>query len=145
MDVAHANPRPTRKSRSMPKVAVFNQVTLDGFFADAGGDMTWAHRQDEEWKAFAEQNAKSESRLLLGRVTYELMAAFWPTPSAATLAPVMAERMYRQPKVVFSRTLDRAAWTNTVLIKGNRVGEVRGLKGDPGPDMVILGSGSLVS
>jgi len=67
MDVAHANPRPTRKSRSMPKVAVFNQVTLDGFFADAGGDMTWAHRQDEEWKAFAEQNAKSESRLLLGR------------------------------------------------------------------------------
>jgi dihydrofolate reductase len=57
----------------------------------------------------------------------------------------MAERMYRQPKVVFSRTLDRAAWNNTVLIKGNLVGEVRGLKGDPGPDMVILGSGSLVS
>jgi len=77
-----------------------------------------------------------------GRVTYELMAAFWPTPSAATLAPVMAERMYRQPKVVFSRTLDRAAWNNTVLIKGNLVGEVRGLKGDPGPDMLSWEAGA---
>jgi dihydrofolate reductase len=129
----------------MRRLSAFEQVSLDGFFTDAGGDMSWAHKQDPEWNEFAAKNASGESTLLFGRVTYEMMAGFWPTAAARQSMPAVAEGMNRMPKVVFSRTLEKASWTNTRLVKGDMVGEVRRMKGEPGPDMVILGSGSVVS
>lgn len=129
----------------MRKLAVFNMVTLDGFFVDSKGDMSWAHKNDEEWNTFVGGNASGNGVLLFGRITYELMASYWPAPMALQNSPVVAEGMNRMPKVVFSRTLDKAAWSNTKLVKSNMVGEVRKMKEDPGPDMVILGSGSIVS
>lgn len=74
-----------------------------------------------------------------------MMAGFWPTPLAAQLFPVVAERMNSLPKVVFSRTLSSAGWVNTTVLNGNLNEEVRRMKSDDGPDMCILGSGSLVS
>jgi dihydrofolate reductase len=59
--------------------------------------------------------------------------------------PAVAERMNNLPKVVFSRTLDKATWNNTKLVKGNIAEEMRKLKNEPGPDMVIMGSGSIVA
>jgi dihydrofolate reductase len=53
--------------------------------------------------------------------------------------------MNNMPKVVFSRTLEKASWKNTKLVKGDIAAEVRKMKGEPGPDMAILGSGSIVS
>jgi dihydrofolate reductase len=129
----------------MRKVNVFNNVSLDGFFTDARGDMSWAHKQDEEWNAFASANASGNGELLFGRVTYDMMAAFWPTPQAAKMLPKVAAGMNAMRKTVFSRTLDTVAWQNTVLMKGDLVTEVRRLKQQPGPDIVILGSGSIVS
>jgi dihydrofolate reductase len=129
----------------MRKVNVFNNVSLDGFFTDAKGDMSWAHKQDEEWNAFASANASGNGELLFGRVTYDMMAAFWPTPQAAKMLPKVAAGMNAMRKTVFSRTLDTVAWQNTVLMKGDLVTEVRRLKQQPGPDIVILGSGSIVS
>ena len=82
--------------------------------------------------------------LLFGRVTYEMMAAFWPTPQAAQMLPKVAEGMNAMPKTVFSRTIDAVTWQNTTLVKGDPVNEVKRLKQQPGPDIVILGSGSLV-
>ena len=129
----------------MRKVNVFNNVSLDGFFTDAKGDMSWAHKQDEEWNAFASANASGNGELLFGRVTYDMMAAFWPTPQAAKMMPKVAVGMNAMRKIVFSRTLDTVSWQNTILIKGDLVTEVRRLKQQPGPDIVILGSGSIVS
>jgi dihydrofolate reductase len=129
----------------MRKIIVFNQVTLDGYFADMNGDMSWAHKQDAEWNAFVADNAKGEATLLFGRITYEMMASFWPTPNAIKSFPIVAERMNSLPKVVFSRTLDKAAWNNTTLVKGDLVAEIRRMKGEPGSDFVIMGSGSIVS
>lgn len=129
----------------MPKLAVFNMVSLDGYYTDANGDMSWAHNQDPEWNAFVADNAKGESQLVFGRVTYNMMASFWPTPMALERMPDVAVRMNRLPKLVFSRTLDRAAWSNTTLVKGDIVAEMRRMKAAPGPDMVILGSGTIVS
>jgi dihydrofolate reductase len=129
----------------MRKVNVFDNVSLDGFFTDAKGDMSWAHKQDEEWNAFASANASGNGELLFGRVTYDMMAAFWPTPQAAKMLPKVAAGMNAMRKTVFSRTLDTVAWQNTVLMKGDLVTEVRRLKQQPGPDIVILGSGSIVS
>ncbi len=129
----------------MRKVVAFEQVSLDGFFVDASGDMSWAHKQDAEWNAFAASNASGGGALLFGRVTYALMASFWPTPAARELAPAVAEGMNNMPKVVFSRTLEQASWKNTTLVKGELEAAVRKLKSEPGPDMAILGSGSVVS
>ena len=129
----------------MRKVSVFNNVSLDGFFVDARGDMSWAHRQDEEWNAFASSNAGGNGELLFGRVTYEMMAAFWPTPQAAQMLPEVAAGMNGMHKIVFSRTLDTVAWQNTTLMKGDLATEVQQIKQQPGPDIVILGSGSIVS
>jgi dihydrofolate reductase len=129
----------------MRKVHVFNNVSLDGFFTDDKRDMSWAHKYDEEWTAFGAGNAGGDAQLLFGRVTYELMAAFWPTPQAAVQLPHVAAGMNRMPKTVFSRTLDKVTWQNTTLVKGDLAGEVNKLKQQPGPDIVIMGSGTIVS
>ncbi len=131
----------------MRKLIVFNHVSLDGYFVDVNGDMSWAksHNNDAEWKAFVAENAKGDGPLLFGRVTYELMASFWPTPIADQHDPVVAERMNSLPKVVFSRTLDKASWNNTKLVKGDMAEEIRKMKKESGDGMAILGSGSIVS
>ncbi len=129
----------------MRRLIVFNQVSLDGYIADAKGDMSWAHKDDPEWTTFASENAGSDGMLLFGRVTYDLMAGYWPTPAALAAMPAVAEGMNRMPKVVFSRTMKKPAWQNTTLVKKDIVGAVRKLKSARGPGMVILGSGSIVS
>jgi dihydrofolate reductase len=73
------------------------------------------------------------------------MAGFWPTPAAKAAFPVVADKMNSGPKVVFSRKLDRAAWSNTRLIKGDLAAEVSRLKQEPGAGITILGSGSIVA
>lgn len=129
----------------MRKLTVFNNVSLDGYFVDGHGDLSWARAQDPEWNAFVEENASGGGELLFGRVTYELMASWWPTPVAMQQFPVVAERMNRLPKVVFSRTLHQASWNNTKLVNDGMVEEVRKMKQAPGEGLVILGSGSVVS
>jgi dihydrofolate reductase len=129
----------------MRKLIVFNQTTLDGFIADRNGDMSWAHKQDAEWNEFVQGNASGGGELVFGRITYELMASFWPTPMAMKSFPVVAEGMNKLPKVVFSRTLDKASWSNTRLVKDDIAAEIRKMKQEPGAAMVIMGSGSVVS
>jgi dihydrofolate reductase len=126
-------------------VIAFEQVSLDGYFVDANGGMSWAHKQDPEWNEFAASNASGGGALLFGRVTYEMMASFWPTPVAMERAPAVAEGMNNMQKVVFSRTLEKASWKNTTLVKDDMRAEVRKMKKEPGPGMAILGSGSIVS
>jgi len=128
----------------MAKVMVFNSVSLDGYFTDANGDMNWAKKDDPEWSEFAAGNASGEGTLLFGRVTYEMMASFWPTAQAKKIYPAVAKGMEKHAKVVFSRTLDKASWNNTRLVKGDLAAEVRKMK-KAGNDMVILGSGTIVA
>jgi len=129
----------------MPRLVVFNQVSLDGYFTDRNGDMSWAHKDDAEWNAFAADNAKGGGVLVFGRITYEMMASFWPTPVAIETFPTVAEGMNSLPKIVFSRTLDKASWNNARLVKSGMTAEIRKMKKAPGKDMTILGSGSVVS
>ena len=131
----------------MGKLIVFNQISLDGYFVDAHGDMSWAHNtsEDEEWDEFVAANASGGGLLVFGRITYELMKGYWPTPAALQNDPVVAERMNNLPKLVFSRTLDKASWNRTRLVKDDMAAEMRTLKREPGNDMAIMGSGSIVS
>jgi dihydrofolate reductase len=127
------------------RLMVFNQVSLDGYFVDSNGDMSWAHKDDDEWKAFAAANASGGGRLLFGRITYDLMKSYWPTPLAMQNQPVVAESMNNLPKIVFSRTLKEAAWSNTRVVQGDVAAEVRKLKQEPEPDIAILGSRSIIA
>ncbi len=131
----------------MSKLVVFNNVTLDGYFTGADGDFSWGHsgREDAEFNAFVNDNASGEGRLLFGRITYELMASYWPTPMAFKNDPIVAEGMNRMLKVVFSRSLENVSWSNTQLVKGDIVSAIRKMKNETGNDMTILGSGSIVS
>jgi dihydrofolate reductase len=131
----------------MRKLVVFNQVSLDGYFSGEKGDISWAHQagNDLEWKEFVEENATAGGVLLFGRITYDLMKSYWPTPEAIKNDPIVSERMNNLPKVVFSRTLEKASWNNAKLVKGEPVTEVRKMKKEPGKDMVIFGSGSIIA
>ncbi len=131
----------------MRRLVVFNSVTLDGYFTGVNGDMSWAHKDplDAEWNSFVAGNSSSDGPLVFGRVTYEMMVSFWPTPNAIKNIPAVAAGMNARPKIVFSRTLVGAAWNNTTLVKGDVTSEMRRMKQEPGGDMAILGSGSIVS
>lgn len=129
---------------AMASIGAFISLSLDGCYADERGDMSWAHSQDPEQAEFTAANAKGGSGLLFGRVTYEMMAGFWPSPAAAEMMPDVAASMNALPKFVVSRTLKSADWSNTTVIGGDLIGEVERLKAS-GPDLTILGSGSVVA
>jgi dihydrofolate reductase len=131
----------------MRKLSVFNNVSLDGYYTDPNNDMSWAHAgaDDPELQEFSRSNAKGTNALIFGRVTYEMMSAFWPTPNAAKSMPEVAKGMNAAPKYVFSRTLKAADWSNTTLLAGAPAAEIARIKQTEGPDLTILGSGSIVA
>jgi dihydrofolate reductase len=128
----------------MGKLFVFNFVTLNGCFEGARGDISW-HRHGAEENKFAARNLKSGSILLFGRVTYEMMARYWPTPIAIKNDQIVANGMNNAEKIVFSKTLKKVEWNNTRLIKNNIVAEIKKLKKTSGKNMTLLGSGSILT
>jgi dihydrofolate reductase len=121
---------------------MWNLVTLDGFFeGPKSWDIDWHESVwGEELERLSLEQAKSADMLLFGRVTYQGMAAFWPSQKGE-----IADFMNNVPKIVFSRTLERADWKNTRLVKENAEGEVARLKQSPGKDLFIFGSADLSS
>ncbi len=128
----------------MRRVLVSMMVTVDGMFAGVDGDISW-HNVDEEFNEFAIEQLDLVDTLLFGRVTYEGMASYWPTPEVVADDPDVAARMNALEKVVFSRTLNAVDWQNSRLVKDHLAEEVSALKQEPKKDMVIFGSGSIVS
>jgi dihydrofolate reductase len=130
----------------MRKLHVFESISVDGYFCDAANDMTWAHAgsDDAEFNDFVSGNASAGGDLLFGRKTYQMMAAFWPTPVAAQQMPRVAAGMNAARKFLVSKTLE-PTWKNTQRLTGDLVQAVRDLKGGDGPDVTVLGSGSVVA
>lgn len=128
----------------MRKLTAFNFITLNGFLSGPDGDISW-HRHGAEENEYAAEALQSDSILLFGRKTYEMMSSYWPTPMAKENDPVVASGMNKAEKIVFSRTLKSVSWENTKIIGKNVVEEVRQLKASPGSDMTLLGSGSILS
>lgn len=129
----------------MRKLTVFNFITLDGYFEGAvKGDISW-HKHGGEENQYAGAMLQSGSTLLFGRITYEMMASYWPTPAAIKNDPIVAPGMNNADKIVFSRTLQNPAWNNTTVVNGNIKEEVKKMKQLPGKDMTLLGSGSILT
>ena len=128
----------------MRKLFVFNLVTLDGYFEGPNREIDW-HTVDAEFNGYAIDMLNSVDTLIFGRVTYELMASYWPTPDAIKNDPIVAEKMNTLPKIVFSKTLEKAEWHNTRLVKANIEEEIKRIKKQSGKDIALLGSGSILS
>jgi dihydrofolate reductase len=126
----------------MRKIFAFIMTTLDGYYEGPNQEFDfWV--VDEEFNRFAVEQLDEADALLFGRVTYEGMAAYWPTPAGEQDDPRLAARMNGLPKVVVSRSLDKAEWASTRLIKDDVTEELTKLKQQPGKDIAILGSSDL--
>ncbi len=128
----------------MRKIIASEMVTLDGLFAGPDGEIDW-FSWNEEMARYAIDLISSVDTLLFGRVTYELMASYWPSASPPTEDPIIIDRMNNLPKIVFSKTLEKAEWKNTRLVKEIVAEEVLRMKKQPGKNMMIYGSGSIVT
>jgi dihydrofolate reductase len=131
----------------MRKVFVTEFVSLDGVMEDPGGAEKFVHGgwtmsywSDEIGKFKLDELFASDA-LLLGRVTFQGFAAAWPS---RTDEAGFAQRMNSLPKYVVSTTLDKVEWNNSHLIKGNIAREVSELKQQPGQDIMVAGSVTLV-
>jgi dihydrofolate reductase len=118
----------------MRGLIMWNMVTLDGMFEGPNRDISWFVFNDELEKYILETQAEADT-LLFGRVTYQLMADYWPKAEGS-----IAEFMNRVAKVVFSRTLAGVDWANTTLIKDNAPDEIAKIKRQPGKDIFAFGS-----
>ena len=124
----------------MRKLIMWNLITLDGYFEGAKSwDLDW-HGEvwGDELERLSLDQLHSADMLLFGRATYQGMAAHWTTAKGE-----VADMMNRIPKVVFSRTLRRADWSNTTLVNGPAIPAVQKLKQAGSGDMFVFGSADL--
>lgn len=128
----------------MRKVILSQLVTLDGLFAGPNGEIDWFTVDDEFFETSRHQLDTIDT-MLFGRMTYEGMASYWTTPAALESDPITTKKMNETAKVVFSKTLDKVDWQNSRLVKTDLVEEVQLLKQQSGGDIVIFGSGQIVS
>jgi dihydrofolate reductase len=130
------------------KIAVFNYITLDGFFAGPKGEIDWFKfiDKDVEWDSYTHNQVQQGSTLIFGRTTYEIMKSYWPTPDAIKFDPVMAKSVNESPKIVFSKTIETVEeaphWKNITLFHEIKAEIIHKLKEKY--DMTILGSGTIV-
>jgi dihydrofolate reductase len=126
----------------MRRLIVWNMVTLDGFFeGPKSWEIDWHENVwGEELEQLSTEQLRSADMLLLGRVTYQGMASYWPSATGE-----VADIMNTISKVVFSRTLAEAEWTHTRLVKADAQDEIAKLKQQPGKDLFIFGSADLSS
>jgi dihydrofolate reductase len=132
----------------MGKIVVSENVTLDGVVEDPTGEEGFRHggwfnqigdKDREEWAKVGFDEALGAEALLLGRRSYEFLAARWPSRSGE-----WADRLNRLPKYVVSSTLVDPAWNNSTVLKGEVVNEVLKLKQELDGEIVVAASGQLV-
>jgi dihydrofolate reductase len=128
------------RSDAMRNVIMFNMVSLDGFFAGPNQEIDWFVFDEDLERYIKETQMMKADTLLFGRVTYEGMATYWPSAEGD-----LADFMNKVPKVVFSRTLDKAEWNNSSLVRDNVPEEVSRLKQQPGKDIFLYGSADFAS
>jgi dihydrofolate reductase len=131
--------------------ASFIITSLDGFSEGPNAELDWPIT-DEEFKDFAIRHSPFAIRQLdeadtlgFGRVTYEHMAAYWPTDQAEDNDPAIASRMNAKPKLVFSTALEHAGWPGTAIISGDAVERIEAVKATAGGELLVMGSAHLIA
>ncbi|HEY7465030.1 MAG TPA: dihydrofolate reductase family protein [Candidatus Limnocylindria bacterium] len=130
------------------RLVVTEFLTVDGVMEGPGfdehhdGRNAWALRlQDDENQHWNIAQLDDAEAILLGRTTYQIWAAFWPTAGDSRFV----QRLNSIPKYVVSQTLEKAEWTNTTVLNGDVAAAVEQLKRQPGGDLLVYGSADLVN
>ncbi len=124
----------------MRKIIVAEFLTLDGVME---APETWQFPfLSDDISEYIKTGILALDAQLLGRVTYETFAGYWPTQTHNEFG--IADKLNSMPKFVVSTTLDKADWNNSMLIKKNVIEEITKLKQQPGGDIGITGSATLV-
>jgi dihydrofolate reductase len=126
----------------MKKIVLWMSISVDGYFEGPDRDLSW-HRVDDELHQDFNDRLAAMSAFLDGRITYELMADFWPTadldPSSSAPMAEFAGIWRGMPKIVYSRTLERADW-NATVVREVVADDVHRLKAGPGGDLALGGA-----
>jgi dihydrofolate reductase len=135
-----------RKENLMGRIVVTEFVSLDGVVEDPGGaedfkygGWSFEFQRGDEGDAFKLEETRNSAALLLGRVTYEGFADAWPSREGE-----FADLFNSMPKYVVSSTLKDPEWTNTTVLDGDLVEEVRRVREEADGDVVVHGSAQLV-
>jgi dihydrofolate reductase len=143
----------------MRKIIVFNRITLDGFFAGPNGEIDWFIPDPElDQEMMFDDKVGNPGVILFGRVTYEMFESYWPNVAkgatdlefsprgaeAQTAEKKIADLLTKMSKLVFSKKPLKVNWENTRAVNSDLFDEVRRLKKENGPDIIIFGSGTLV-
>ena len=127
----------------MRKIISFMHISLDGFVAGPNGELNWA-KVDEEIFDHVGKRISEGDTALYGRVTYQMMEAYWPTAAdkpAATRHDIEHSKWYSKVhKVVLSKTMKDAELTNTTIISDNLSDRISEIKQQAGEDILLFGS-----
>lgn len=139
----------------MRRIVMFNRVSVDGYFADAKGSLDWVVQDPDLDQAVMADEDINLDTILFGRRTYEMFEAFWPGVTEDSMGPhgdlmspailKMADILNEAPKIVFSKTMTKATWQGTRVWHNFDAGEIRRMKSQSGGDIMVFGSGSIVS
>jgi dihydrofolate reductase len=124
----------------MSRVTLQMGTSLDGYVASDRTHPGTAVPEDDELVNWKVNRVAAAGAHLMGRVTYQEMAAHWPTSTAPYAAP-----MNDIPKVVFSKTLTEATWPHTRIARGDLATEIAAIKAQPGPDVIAHGGASFAA
>ncbi|MEV7137087.1 dihydrofolate reductase family protein [Streptomyces tauricus] len=126
----------------MRKIVLSMSVSLDGFFEGPNREIDW-HLVDDELHQHLNERIGALGGFLTGRVSHELMAQYWPTadqdPDSSEVVREFAAIWRNMPKVVYSRTLDKADW-NATVVREVAPDVIRALKEQPGGDLAVGGA-----
>jgi dihydrofolate reductase len=129
----------------MRKIVLFMHTSLDGFVAGPNGEMDWIN-VDNDMFEYAGMRTNEADTALYGRVTYQMMEAYWPTAGnqpAATKHDIEHSRWYNKvAKIILSKTMRGANLPNTTIISDNAPNEINKIKQQPGKEIIIFGSPS---
>ncbi len=133
----------------MRNIIVSMRVTLDGFIAGPQGEMEWMEEFfDEALATYESELQKTVDTALFGRVTYQGFESYWPKVALDPTSPPdlveYAHQLNAMRKLVFSKTLSRVEWNNATLVREIVPEDITQLKQEPGHDMLIHGSASIV-
>jgi len=124
----------------MRQVVLQMGMSLDGYVASDRDHPGTAVPEDTELIRWKTDRVAKAGAHLMGRVTYEEMAAYWPHSARPYAAP-----MNDLPKVVFSKTLSEASWSPARIARGDLAAEIAALKDQPGPDVIAYGGASFAA
>ena len=128
----------------MRKVIFQNLISLDGYFEGQDREIDWQN-VDNELNEYTLAFLDTVDTMIFGRVTYELMAGYWPTEDAMRNEPETAKKLNKLQKIVFSKSLPSARWSNSTLLRDDIAENVEKLKNSTGKDIAIFGSSDLAT